>query len=145
MATDPTSPAFLGFGLLTPFQRDAKNDFANGGGDELLKAAVRQVLGTRGRIADEPGELPWRDDFGSVLDLLRQRNVDGMWKELARHYVQDALARWDARVVVASVDPVVDPLTQRAVEMRVKFVRAGQNTPGVNVDTSALEVAVPLV
>ena len=37
---------FLGFGLLRPFRRDRKADFAAAGGEALLRSAVGQILGT---------------------------------------------------------------------------------------------------
>jgi hypothetical protein len=39
---------FLGFGLLRPFQRDLRSDFAAAGGERLIRSAVGQILGTMG-------------------------------------------------------------------------------------------------
>lgn len=81
-------------GLLIPFRRDKKRDFAAGSGEALLASKVRQALLTEGATARSSGELPWRTSFGAGLGLLRHRRSDAALKELARVYVRDALKRW---------------------------------------------------
>ena len=93
---------FLGFGLLRPFRRDQKTDFAAGGGEAVVRSAVGQILGTIGSSDFTQGELPWRTEFGSLLHLLRHQKNDRILEELARVYVVDALKRWEPRVVVTS-------------------------------------------
>ena len=94
---------FLGFGLLRPFRRDLKADFAADGGERLVRSAVGQILGTMAGSDFTQGEMPWRTEFGSLLYLLRHRRNDAVLQELARVYVVDALKRWEPRVVVTSV------------------------------------------
>jgi hypothetical protein len=81
-------------GLLTPFRRDKKRDFASGSGPELLRAKVLQALMTEGAGPRASGELPWRTSFGAGLHLLRHQRNDEVLSALARVYVRDALARW---------------------------------------------------
>jgi len=81
-------------GLLTPFRRDRKRDFASGSGAELLRAKVLQALMTEGVTSRSSGELPWRTSFGAGLHLLRHQRSDSILSELARVYVRDALTRW---------------------------------------------------
>jgi hypothetical protein len=95
--------SFLGFGLVRPFVRDQKGDFATAEGVALVRACVGQVLGTVGSSQTTQGELPWRPEFGSLLTLLRHRANDPVTAQLARVYVADALARWEPRVRVKSV------------------------------------------
>ena len=92
-------------GLLTPFRRDRKRDFASGSGAELLRTKVLQALMTEGATARSSGELPWRTSFGAGLHLLRHQRNDEVLAELARVYVRDALARWvpSARLVSLEV------------------------------------------
>ena len=54
---------FLGNGLLRPFRRDQKADFAAAGGEEVIKSAVGQVLGTMGSSDFTQGEVAWRTDY----------------------------------------------------------------------------------
>lgn len=90
--------SFLGFGLLVPFRRDGRGDFAAGSDVALVRASAEQVLGTECTHGTAAGELPWRPEFGSKLHLLRFRNVDDpVTRALAKQYVAEALARWEPR------------------------------------------------
>lgn len=102
-------PAFLGSGLLRPFLRDQKNDFAAGSGADLVAACVGQVLGTKRTTPNGTGELPWRPEFGSALQELRQQNNDDVLGDLGVVYVGEALRRWEPRARVTSVTPRRNP------------------------------------
>ena len=91
------------FGLLRPFRRDRKTDFASGGGEAAIRSAVGQILGTMAASEFTQGETPWRTEFGSLLHLLRHQKNDALLQELARVHVVDALKRWEPRVQVTSV------------------------------------------
>lgn len=95
---------YLGFGLLVPFRRDQKGDFAAGAEVAVVKASISQVLGVRCSGQGRQGELPWRPEFGSLLYLLKHKNLDDeVTKALARTYVADALARWEPRCRLRAV------------------------------------------
>lgn len=81
-------------GLLVPFRRDKKSDFASASGEQLLASKVRQALLTEGDTPRSSGELPWRTAFGGALTLLRFQGNDAALRELARVYVAEALRRW---------------------------------------------------
>jgi len=81
-------------GLLVPFRRDRKRDFASGTGADLLGTKVLQALMTAGATPRSSGELPWRTSFGAGLDLLRHQRNDVALAEFARVQVRDALKRW---------------------------------------------------
>lgn len=81
-------------GLITPFRRDRKRDFASDDGDALLASKVVEVLATEGATARSSGELPWRTAFGTPLQLLRHQKNDVALGELARVYIRDAFRRW---------------------------------------------------
>lgn len=139
--------SFLGQGLLWPFQRDAKSDFANGAGSDLVKAAIIAVLGTRAATPDgrAQGELPWRGDFGSLLYLLRHRSLDATTRELARVYVAQAIQRWEPRARIKAVE--LTGKTQdggQALVIRVRYDLIARNVPGNQVILSGLEVSVPV-
>jgi phage baseplate assembly protein W len=121
----------LGFGLLRPFRRDGKSDFAAAGSEQLIRAVVGQILGTRAASEIAQGELPWRPEFGSKLYLLLHQKNNAVLQELARVYVSDALKQWEPRVVVKAVS-----VTREVVEgedvlaIRVRYAVISQNVSG---------------
>ena len=93
---------FLGKGLKFPFRFERRS-----GGTQISTAtsldhthiheSILQILGTR------PGERFMRPDFGSrVRDLVFEQN-DTVLRALLRHYVIDAITRWEKRVYVTDV------------------------------------------
>lgn len=131
---------FLGFGLLRPFRRDLKSDFASAGGESLLRSAVGQVLGTMAQSDVTHGELPWRTEFGSRLHLLRHRKNDAVLQELARAYVVEALKRWEPRISVTSVSATKEVLDgANVLALRIRYNLITSNVPGNNVLLSSVE------
>lgn len=113
---------FLGFGLLAPFRRDGKTDFAAAGGDRVISASIRNILGTR------RGELRWRPDFGSELHRLKHLTAEDT-PDLARYYAMDALAKWEKRIVVQDV--LVEKLDDDStLSIEVLYSIIAQNVSG---------------
>jgi phage gp46-like protein len=110
-------------GLLSPFRRDKKRDFASGGGDELLASKVRQVLMTEGETPKSSGEVPWRTAFGSALHLLRHQRNDAALAELARVYARDCLKRWVPEAELVEVRASQDGA---ALQLYLRFRAAKQ-------------------
>jgi hypothetical protein len=109
-------------GLITPFRRDRKRDFANDDGNALLDSKVLQVIATEGGSNGTSGELPWRTSFGTRIQLLRHRSNDAALGELARVYVRDALRKWVPEATLISVAIQSDGDT---LALRVRFRAAG--------------------
>jgi phage baseplate assembly protein W len=121
---------FLGYGLLRPFRRDLRSDFAADGGEEVIKSAVGQILGTMGSSDFTQGEIPWRTELGSLLHLLRHQKNDAVVQELARVYVVDALKRWEPRVQVTSVQVTRERLDgENALAIEVRYNVISANSP----------------
>jgi len=137
------NPIAFGRGILAPLTRDAKGDFANADDITLVRANVRQVLGTLATSGSTQGELQWRPEFGSVLQLIRYRNLDETTVELARAYVVDALRTWLFRVRVKDATVEID-FEQRALEIRVVYDILGANERSVLVPSVADTVTVPV-
>lgn len=93
----------LGFGIVRPFRRDEKNDFATAGGVELIKSCVGQILGTYGASPKVQGELEWNPDFGSILYMMRHQNNTTVLAELGKVYVVGALRRFEPRIKIKGV------------------------------------------
>jgi phage baseplate assembly protein W len=136
---------FRGFGLLRPLRRDQKADFAAGGGEQLIRSAVGQILGTIGSSEVTPGEVPWRTEFGSLLYRLRHQKNDSILQELARVYVVDALKQWEPRIVVTAVTVQREQLDgENVLAIRIRYDIISTNTPGNNVILSGIEQTVRL-
>ena len=63
-------------GLLIPFRRDEKRDFANGTDDELQRSKARQEALTDGPSPTTQGELPWRTRFGSSFFARKHQRIE---------------------------------------------------------------------
>lgn len=129
-------------GILAPFQRDRKNDFANGVGVELILSNVEQILGTRATAAAGPGELPFNPGFGSLLYLLRHQKIDIVRKQQALVYVVDALRKWEPRVIVTSVQ--VDDLRARTLDILTRINIVDPNSAGRIIVASNQLVTTPV-
>lgn len=105
-------------GIVTPFRRDQKQDFANDNGVALIESNVAQILGMRCETPTSAGELPFDPGIGSLLPLLRHQNVTAVLRHQAEIYVVDALARWEPRVEVRSV---VTEVSNRAITVRTRY------------------------
>jgi len=137
------SNEFLGFGLLRPFRRDRKADFAAAGGEALVRSAVGQILGTMASSDFTQGELPWRTEFGSLLHLLRHQKNDAVLQELARVHVADALKRWEPRVQLTSVQVSRErDHGENVLAIRLRYNIISANVPGNNVIVDGIEQTV---
>lgn len=128
-------PSFLGYGIITPFQREA-SDFANSGGVDHIQSMISQVLGTRAGSDFTQGELPWRSDFGSLTDHLRHKNNTPILQDLARVYVAEALSRWIPQIRLKRVEASKkDGPNGRETVLLLKIVYdvIGTQRPGNNV------------
>ncbi len=119
-------------GLLAPFRRDKKRDFASGSGPDLLRAKVLQALLTEGAGPRSSGELPWRTSFGAGLHLLRHQRNDEVLAALARVYVRDAIARWVPSAQLVALEVSQD---EASLALRLR-VRERQTGVEVSVETT---------
>jgi phage baseplate assembly protein W len=135
----------LGRGLSIPFRRDRQRDFAAASGEALVRSAVAQVLGTVGASDFTQGELPWRTEFGSLLHLLRHQKNDVALREMAKVYVQDALRRWEPRIMVTRLDAerLEDSAGSKLV-LRLRYNVIQRNVPGNQVLLEGIEQTIAL-
>jgi hypothetical protein len=107
-------------------------------------ACVSQVLGTECSTdgGTTQGELLWRPEFGSLLRLLRHRNMDDTLRHLAKVYVVESLGRWEPRVRVTGFR-----LEEKASKnggaldtfvLRLKYDILASNAPGNQVLASGV-------
>ena len=115
---------FLGKGLRYPFRFQSLSggtqvSTATSREHEHIRESILQILGTR------IGERFMNPEFGSRLkDLVFEQN-DEVLKGLLRHYVIDAIKRWEKRVIITEVR-----FDDRAAEHRRQPAAGAYRLPG---------------
>jgi len=124
--------AHLGRGLLRPFRRDEKNDFANAEGEELVRACVGQVLSMKATSPKAVGELEWDPKRGSLLYMLVHRNNDMVQRELARVYVVDTIRAFEPRIAIRAMRITSEPREEGGsaliIRLRYDLLAANSST-----------------
>lgn len=108
----------LGRGLDFPFRFDPRTGAVTLSEEEAhIRASIRQILGTR------IGERLMRPEFGSRIHELVFEPNDQVLKSLVRHYVIEALERWEKRIRMLKVEVEVPslPTDQNLVLVRICF------------------------
>lgn len=136
-------PITYGKGVLRPFRRNGAGDFNCASDISLVRANVGQVLGTICSSGDTDGEIPWRPEFGSLMHLLRYRNLDEITAELARVHVTDAINNWVFRVRVTDAEVIID-LANTSLIIKVTYDILGSNRRSVAASNQSSTTVVPL-
>lgn len=93
------------FGQTWPLRRDQVNDFATASEADMITADLELLLGIECTGPRAVGELPWRPELGSLVYMVRHRNLyDAATVEFIRTYVVDAVARWYPVVRITKVE-----------------------------------------
>jgi phage baseplate assembly protein W len=130
-ATPPGEPAaaesFLGRGWAFPLALADDGEVALVADEEDVRQAIAIILGT------SPGERVMRPEFGAGLNALVFEPMNTTTFELIRARVQEALARWEPRILVREVrvrpDPDAPPGAGR-LRIEVRYTIRASNTDG---------------
>lgn len=131
--------AYLGAGVLLPFRRDGKDDFANGSGLEVIDTSLTSIMGTMRAGPANDGEVPFNQQLGTLLALLRHRNIDDpTTAELATHYTSESIVANEPRIKPKAVGfrPRAD---DNRLTVRLKYDVVDRDTRGINVISSDIE------
>lgn len=139
----------LGRGLVRPFRRNDRSDFANEEGLANVRACVGQILGMRGASETTQGELEWDPERGSLLHLLKHQRAPAVVQELGRRFVIDTLRRWEPRVIVKTVAISQEVINDGETVITVVVIRLTYdvirtNVPGNDVIFGNVEQTVTL-
>jgi len=97
-----TSSRLLGRGWQYPFTLDESGEIALSEGEEDIQEAIWMILSTA------YGERLMHPDFGcGIHDLVFAPNDTGT-AGLARHYVEEALIRWEPRIDIEEIEVQAD-------------------------------------
>ena len=112
MATDTQ---LLGRGWTYPFALEEHREVALSESDDDIQQAIWMILSTA------LGERLMHPDFGcGIHDLVFALNNVGT-AGLARHYVEDALVRWEPRIDVEEVEVQADPAETELLLISVSY------------------------
>jgi uncharacterized protein len=110
---------FIGRGFAWPMGVDHRGGIRLTSGTADLDSSIRLVLVTA------PGERVMRPEFGCRIHDLVFEPVNANTLGLMAEAVRDALAQWEPRVAVESVQPVPDADNQAVVRIAIAYrVRA---------------------
>jgi hypothetical protein len=113
----------IGRGILCPFMRDGKGDFANTEGLPVLKSDIGELLGIVGPTVTQPGELPWDGGRGSRLLVLKHRGIHSeMVRAMAEHMSSGVIRSYETRVRVGQTRIVIDGT---ALRVTVSYIPLG--------------------
>ncbi len=88
----------IGSGISFPLQTDERGVLALADGIDDVEQAIRLILGTA------PGERPMRPEFGCAVHDLVFETIDAEMIGRVDIAVHRALARWEPRIEVISLD-----------------------------------------
>jgi phage baseplate assembly protein W len=88
----------IGSGVSFPLQADQRGVLALAHGVTDIEQAIRLILGTA------PGERPMRPEFGCAVHDLVFDTIDAEMVGRVDTAVHQALARWEPRIEVVSLD-----------------------------------------
>ncbi|MEM5773703.1 MAG: GPW/gp25 family protein [Anaerolineaceae bacterium] len=105
----------LGKGLAFPLQVNARHEFALSEAERDIEQSIRIILGTR------PGERVMRPTFGCRVYELLFEPRDSTTFSMLRKYVEDALAFWEPRITVLSVNPTLDENNDSSIYVEIEY------------------------
>ena len=107
---------FTGRGLAFPLQVDPRGGIALASGDHDIVQSIQLILET------SPGERVMRPTFGCRIHELVFAPQNAATVSLMQRYVQDALAQWEPRIDVQSVDVNISPSNDGVLLVEIKYL-----------------------
>ena len=113
---------FLGKGFAFPIEVGHSGAIALSEFERSVSESIRIILGT------SKGERVMRPDFGCDLNDLVFAPNDSRTIALAKHYVEEALTRWEPRIVLQEVVVESDEDAENRVNIRIHYLIRSVNT-----------------
>lgn len=105
----------IGSGLSFPLQTNQRGVLALSEGVSDIEQAIRLILGTA------PGERPMRPEFGCAVHDLLFDTIDAEMIGRVEKAVHGALARWEPRIEVSSLDFDLAEVDQGKLEITITY------------------------
>lgn len=114
---------FLGKGFAFPLQTNQRGGISGSSQEKKIKESILIILGT------QHGERVMRPKFGCNLQsLLFAPNNTGT-ANLARHYVEEGLTRWEPRIILDEVI-VENDYSEGRLMIHIHYRIKSTNEPG---------------
>jgi phage baseplate assembly protein W len=105
----------IGSGISFPLQADQRGVLALAHGVEDIEQAIKVILGTA------PGERPMRPEFGCAVHDVVFDTIDAEMVGKVETAVHRALARWEPRIEVVSLDFDLSQVDQGALIITISY------------------------
>jgi phage baseplate assembly protein W len=118
------NPDILGRGLAVPVRPDARGALQRSQAEQKVQESIRTILDT------QHGERVMRPTFGCNLRSLVFAHNNASTANLARHFVEEGLTRWEPRIVLEQVSVQNDLAADRlliSIDYRLKATYEPQN------------------
>lgn len=113
----------LGTGVAFPLRTDRQGRVALISDDDDVEQAIEIILGTI------PGERPMRPDFGCAVQDFLFAVIDALTLGHVEHAVRVALARWETRIEVQSVEFDLSEVREGVLKTSISYrLRATSTT-----------------
>ncbi len=109
-----SSPSPIGQGIAFPLQMNVQGQLQISSQTQNLEESIRIILQT------DLGERVYRPEFGSRLSELLFAPMNTQTLLLLRVYTQEALEKWEPRIVIDAIRTEPDPMRGR-VEIVLEY------------------------
>lgn len=114
--------SFLGKGFALNFGLNSKGSINTASGRESVEQSIRIILGT------SKGERVMRPDFGCDLNNLVFAPNNSRTRALAQYYVEDALNKWEHRIIIQDVSVREDLEEETKFHVQISYLLRSVNT-----------------
>ena len=90
--------------------------------EKSVEESIRIILGTT------PGERVMQPEFGCRINDILFSSNSGKTISLATHYIEEALVRWEPRIIVKAITGEEDPYNENLVNIKIEYEIRSVNT-----------------
>lgn len=112
----------LGCGWAFPVRMDVHGNIASSSYEKSVEESIRIILGTT------PGERVMRPDFGCKINDLVFAPDSSKTVSLAEHYIEEALVKWEPRIILKSVSGLQDEDNAGLIHIHIDYEIRSVNT-----------------
>lgn len=113
----------IGSGFAFPPQLDNHGNVALSSGENEINQSIRVIIGTA------PGERVMRPDFGCRIHELIFDPSNDETAATATRYVEEALGRWEPRIIVNQVEAKPDSDAMGVLLIEIQYTIKGNHDP----------------